>query len=409
MAYLFSDLQSEVARRSTKNQSGTQFTTAIKNVINTSIERISREANWKQLRRRGSFNTIATYSTGTVTATLGSRTITGASTLWLTNTTAAIAVGRRMTIGGSSQRYTITAIGSDTSITVDYAYDGTTASALTYTIYGQEFYNLPIQTNKEAFIYHEKFGFPYVLRYLSSHEFYSSSVNTLISYTPTHYSMWDVDTLIAQPTSASVASIVSSSTADTTQSVTFFGIVAGYPDSETLNVNGTTTVNGAKSFTSFDRIAKNASTTGRITCTSNSAANTLAVLPTGYQTDSIRYKKIQVFPLPDAAFPMQVYYYKQPFRLVNDGDVHELGDAFDEAIILLATTKIKLESNVEEGTNFMKLYMDEIKSLKEYNVDKLDWLPSLLKPGSQGFYSKRLNRFLSYANLGGSYGPGGVM
>lgn len=407
MAYLFSDLQAEVKRRATKNQGGDQFTIAIKNIINTSIERIAREANWKQLRRRGNFSTVAPYITGTISCTLGSTTVTGSGTSWLT--TGAIIPGRRMSLGGSSQRYTILAINSDTSITVDYAFDGTTASGLSYTIYGQEFYNLPIQTNKEAIIYHEKFGFPYAMRYVTSHEFYASSVNTLISYTPTHYHMWDVDTIIAQPTSASVFTIVSSSASDTTQKVTIFGTVSGFPDSEIINLNGTTNAVGSKTFSYVDRMTKNGSTVGRVTITSNSGGTTNAVLPTGYQTDSIRYKKVQVFPLPDSAFPIQVYFYKQPFRLVNDGDVHELGDSFDEAIILLSTAKVKYESNVEEGTRFLQMYSDEIKSLKDFNVDKLDWLPTLLRPGSQGFYSKRINRFLSYANLGGSYGPGGVM
>lgn len=409
MAYLFSDLQAEVARRGTKNQAGSTFTTPIKNLINTSIERIAREANWRQLRRRGSFNTVATYTTGTITCTNNSQTVTGVGTGWIS--VGGVIVGRRITLGGSNQRYTITAINSDTSLTVDYPYDGTTASLLTYVIYGQEFYNLPIQTNKEAIIYHEKFGFPYVMRYLTSHEFYSSSVNTLISYTPTHYHMWDQDASIAQPTSASVMTIVSSSNSDNGlgQTVTIFGLVAGYPDSETITLTGTTNAVGSKSFTSVDRASKNGTTTGRVTVTSNSGGATIAVIPTGYQTDAIRYKKIQVFPLPDSAFPMQVYYYKQPYRLVNDGDVHELGDAFDEAIILLATAKLKLESNIGEGTQFMALYNDEIKSLKQYNVDKLDWLPTLLRPDRQGFYSKRINRFLSYANLGGSYGPGGIL
>lgn len=402
MAYLFLDLQNEVARRGTKNQSGSDYTTAIKNLINTSIERIAREANWRQLRRRSSFNTVAPYTTGTITCTNGSQTVTGSSTLWVTNS---IKVGQRISLGGSSLRYTITAINSETSLTVDYQYDGTTASSLSYTIYGQEFYNLPIQTNKEAIIYHEKFGFPYALRYLTSREFYASSVNTLISYTPTHYHMWDIDSVINQPTSASAVTISSSSASDTSQTVTIFGTVSSYPDSEVLSLNGTSSVASTKSFSNIDRITKSASTTGRITATSNSANVTIAVLPTGYQTDAIRYKKVQLFPLPDAIIPIQVYYYKQPYRLVNDGDVHELGDAFDEAIILLSTAKLKLESNIDEGTRFMQLYTDEIKSLKEYNVDKLDWLPTLLRPGSRGFHSDRINRFLSYNNLGGSYGP----
>lgn len=402
MAYSFAELQAEVARRGTKNQGGSTFTTPIKNLINTSIERISREANWKQLRRRSSFNTTAPYTTGTVTCTNLSQTVTGSGTSWIA---AGIQVGQRISLGGSQLRYTITAISSATSLTVDYQYDGTTASSLTYTIYGQEMYNLPIQTNKEAFLYHEKFGFPFTLQYITDREFYSSSVNTLISYTPTHYRMWDVDNVINQPTSASVVTVVSSSSADTTQTISVFGTVSGYPDFEQIVLNGTTSVPGTKSFSNIDRITKSASTTGRVTCTTNSAGNTLAVIPTGYQTDAIRFKKIQLFPLPDSIIPIQVYFYKQPYRLVNDGDIHELGDAFDEAIILLATGKLKLEGNIDEGKTFIQLYQDELASLKKQNIDKLDWLPTLKRPG--GFNTNRLNRFLSYNQLGGNFGPAG--
>lgn len=409
MAYIFSELQAEVARRGTKNQGGSTFTTPIKNLINTSIERIAREANWKILRRSGKFYTVAPYITGTVSCTNGSTLVAGSGTLWLTGT-APVVVGRRMSLGGSNQRYTIVSINSDTSINVDYTFDGTTASGLTYTIYGQEEYNLPIQTNKEAILQHEKLGYPYVLQYITERQFYASAVNTLVQYTPTHYHMWLQDTVIAQPTSASVVTCVSSSSADTGQgqTVTVFGTVAGYPDSETITITGTSGAVGSKSFTNIDRVTKNATTTGRITTTSNSSGTIVAVIPTGYQTDSIRYKKVKLFPLVDSAFPIYVDFYKQPYRLVNDGDIHELGDAFDEAIILLATAKLKLESNIDEGTKFMALFQDELKSLKQYNVDKLDWLATLLKPGQYRYGTNRINRFLSYQQLGGGFGPSAV-
>lgn len=404
MAYLFSDLQAEVARRATRDQAGSTFTTAVKNTINTSLFRLSREAAWKQLRRKATFNTVAPYTTGTITGTNGSKSFTGSSILWIT---AAIAVGRRLTIQGSNQKYTILTITSENAFTTDYAYDGTTASGLTYTVYGQEEYNLPIQTNREAIIWHEKFGFPYKMRYVTENEFYSSCIDSLVTYTPTHYHMWDQNMVITQPTSASIVTLSSSSAADTTQTVTVFGTVSGYPDFETITLNGTSSANGAKSFSSVERVAKNASTTGRVTATTNSAAVTVAVMPVGNTTDGIAYKKIKVFPLPDAAFPISVYFYKQPYRLVNDADVHELGQEFDEAIILLATAKLKLETDIEVGAKFMAMYADEVKNLKEFNVDKLDWLPTLLRPSESRFNSSRLNRFLSYANLGGNFGPSG--
>ena len=48
--FTFIDLVNEVKRRATRDQGGTQFDTAIKNVVNTSLFRVAREAPWRQLR-----------------------------------------------------------------------------------------------------------------------------------------------------------------------------------------------------------------------------------------------------------------------------------------------------------------------------------------------------------------------
>ena len=126
-------------------------------------------------------------------------------------------------------------------------------------------------------------------------------------------------------------------------------------------MNGTTQALGSKSFTSIERVVKSGSTVGRVTVTTNSANNTVAVLPVGDTTGGILYKKIQLFPLPNEIIPINVQYYKDPYRLVNDEDIHELGQEFDEAIILLATSKMKYENNQTEGDKFYALYQDEIR------------------------------------------------
>ena len=64
MLYTFKDLQDEVKRRATRDQSGTTFDVAIKNIINTSLFRIGREALWRSLRRKGIVTTVTSYTTG---------------------------------------------------------------------------------------------------------------------------------------------------------------------------------------------------------------------------------------------------------------------------------------------------------------------------------------------------------
>lgn len=406
MALLYSDIQSEIKRRGARDQGGTQFDTAAKILANTSLYRVSREALWRPLRRKSSFDTSGEYTTGTVTATLDSKTVTGASTSWIS---AGIHIGQRISISGSSLPFIITAVSSATSLTVDRAYDGTTASSLTYTIYGREEYNLPIQCGRVGFIWHEQFGYPYVMGYITDRAFYLHGTPITTGNVPTLYRMWGQDDVLQQPIAASVMSISSSATADTSKSVTVFGTVSGYPDFETITTNGsdgTTVVAGTKSFTKVERISKSASTTGRVTVTSNSANVTVAVLPVGDSTDRIQYKKMQLFPLPTDVFPVQVQYYKDPWFLINDNDVHELGGDFDEAIICLAVAKLKAESSQKEAADWYALYKDEIRSLRKTNADKLDYFPFLERPHGRSD-AMRVHPQLAYSQISGMFGPSG--
>lgn len=327
----FSDLQSEVKRRSLKNQSGSDLDTAVKNIINTSLFRLSRESLWRQLRRT--------------------------TTLAITTST--------------------------------------------------EEFNLPVQVSYRMFMWHEDYGYPYVMRYMPSHEFYLTGVERDETGTPTHYRMWGEDMALEQPASASIVSIASSASSDQNIQVTVFGIVSGYPDYEVITTNGsdgTTSVNGVKSFTSIDRITKSSSSDGRITVTTNAGAETIAVLPVGDTTAGVRYRKIQLYPNANTAFTMNINYYKEPFRLVNAGDVHDLGQEFDEAIILLAVAKVNFESNKDEGDKFYALYKDELRTLRKHNIDKVDFFPKLGRPVDSPS-SGLIHPQLSYSQVGSAYGP----
>jgi hypothetical protein len=407
MALTFSDLVSEVKYRSINDQSGTEFDTTIKLTINNSLFRIARDANWTILRRIATFDTEQEYTTGTgaVTVTNGSKsvTITGATLI-----TDNIQVGRRIELGGSSLRYNIVTITSETTLTVDINYDGTSSAAQTYKIFGREEYNLPAQVGKVAFLFHEYYGNPCVLNYNSSFNFLGWGTNLIVEGTPTEYFAWAEDMVLRQPNSAAVMRIASSSSADTSKDVTVYGTVSGYPDQETITTNasnGTTVVSGSKLFSKVERVVKDASTTGRITVDTNSAAVTIAVLPAGDGTAGITYKKVRVWPVPDNVFPMNVWYYKMPWRLVNDDDVHELGQDFDEAIILLSVAKIKYQNNQKEGDRFLGLYKDELTSLRKVNADKLDFLDELKTAEQSRKYNPRIaNGLLDYRQLGGQYG-----
>lgn len=408
MASTFKDLQDEVLRRSTREQGGTQFTTATKNALNFALFRVAREAKWRSLRREGRFETIATYTTGsgggTFTASSKSITVVGATFL-----TDDIQIGRRIKLQGDSDRHTIETITGETTLTLTKAYGGTTISGTgTYSILGQETYNLPIQSNHRVFLWHEEYGYPLLLSYMTEQAFLGRIQDNTTESIPVYYRMWGEDMVISQPKAGSVMTVSSSSTSDTSISLTVFGTVSGYPDFEIITTDssdGTTGSAGAKVFTKVDRIVKSASSLGRLTITSDSANNTVSVLPVGDTTSGIMYSKASIYPLPNTVFPINAYYYKIPYRMVNDGDVHELGQEFDEVLIDLAVSRIDYESNKSEGDNFEVSFRRELVSLKKTNADKIDWLPTLQR-GLRSRTFPTVGSRLLYSQVGSQYGPG---
>lgn len=405
MSMNFLALQDEVKRRGIRNQGGTQFDQATKNLINTSIQRISREAPWRVLRRLASLNTETSYSTGTgaVTVTASSTSFSVVGATFITNN---IRIGRRIKFGTSGTYYTIATITSETAGTIDQSYDGTTSTTTSYEILPTEEYNLPIRSSWRSWIWHRAYGYPYKLYYVTDQDFRFFGIDDTNVGVPMAYRMWGVDDAIEQPTSGSVMRIASSLAADTNVKVTIFGTVSSYPDFETITTNasdGTTAVSGTKTFTRVDRIIKATTTVGRITVDSNSAAVTVATIPVGLMTQEVKYNKIQLYPLPDAIYPIYVQYYEEPYALVTDQDVHALGNDFDECIILLATSKLKAEQNETEADKFFALFTDEMRTLRRTNMDKPDFFETLKRPNysRKGFFG----RYLMWNQLGGNYGP----
>ena len=220
--------------------------------------------------------------------------------------------------------------------------------------------------------------------------------------------MWGEDMVIRQPSQATTMGVFSTKTADTSISVTIFGISGGYPAYEIITTNasdGATIVTGGVSFSSVERVSKSASSSGRIGvyCDANTST-TVAVMPMGDTTGGILYKKVKIHPCPTRVFPINVCYYKDPYRLVNDNDVHELGQEFDEAIILLSVAKVKGETEETGAGSFFSLWQDEMRSLRKTNMDKIDWLPTLQRPRGSA-KDQRVAPNLLYRQVGSYFGP----
>ena len=403
---MFKYLQDEVKCRAVKNQSGTEFDEEIKNIVNASLKRVGREAKWRQLRRSTHFNTVTSYTSGT-----GYMSVTQSSTAFTISDTAAsfwtdkIEVGRRIHFGTSGWNYTIRAFNSNTNGVIDILYRGTTSTATSYEIYPQEEYNLPVQVDHRAFLWHEDYGSPFRMHYIPDQSFIDTGVNLTEKGTPTHYRMWGENSVMAQPpTSTPLTVTLSTTTTDAAVEITIAGKVAGYPRSEKLRVSTGSTSNTAYEFESVEMASKDSNTAGTITITASRSGYTVAVLPAGDTTSNIKYSKVQIYPLPQRIFPINVFYYKDTYKMVNDDDIHELGENFNEAIILLSVAKIKYQDSQAEGDKWIDMYEDEIKNLKKTNVDKIDWLPILERP-NQGRSDPYVTKNLLFSQVGNYYGP----
>ena len=405
--FVYSELQDEVKRSAVRDKAGTEFDTGVKNAINRAIYRLAREARWRSLRRESTITTVTNYTTGTgaVSATKDSPNITVTGATFITD---GIEINRRIDVGGSTRKFRIKQITGETTLVLNQDYDGTTSTTQSYEIYPQGTYNLPIQASHEVILWHEQYGHPYQLNYITSQESFASGLYEDITSIPTHYRMWGEDMVIEQVRQPSVISVVSSSASDTSQQITVFGTVSGYPDFETINVTGTASSSGSKTFSSIERVSANTSArTGRITVSANSGQDTIAVLPVGNTTREVRYRKIQIRPLPTNEFPIFVYYYKTPYMLVNDNDIHELGEDFDSAVVFLATAIMRGETSQKEGTTYLGMYKDELKTLKRSHIDKIDWLPRLQSGNLISKLGGRFHRAVSYGQIGtgGWFGP----
>ena len=94
--------------------------------------------------RRASLITHAPYTTGTVAISASARTtVTGTDTLWNTAVTGFgvnnAQAGGKMKFSGLNEIYTVSAVGSDTSITLESRYTGDALTAGTYTYFEDEY------------------------------------------------------------------------------------------------------------------------------------------------------------------------------------------------------------------------------------------------------------------------------
>ncbi len=171
---------------------------------------------------------------------------------------------------------------------------------------------------------------PYLVRPKSEDDFDTRVPNPTATGNPDYYMLFEYAGVSTQPTSASVITVASSSTSDTTQSVLVRGVVSGQEDYELVNLNGTTSVATTKQFTSVRSISKSAATAGRITCTSNSGAVTVLVM--GPLEKTTKLKKVRFYPTPSSSLTATFKHFKEPFIPTQALDDSEIPGRWDYVV-----------------------------------------------------------------------------
>jgi len=140
----FSDLIADLSNR-IRGQTGVTATdTIMKRMINIALQDMHLGFDYKfpWAERSGRLIVRAQYETGTVTATQGSTTLTGTSTVWTTTDAFSIANARangKVKIAGGLTPYTVSTVGGAGSITLSSKFTEATATDTTYVYYEDEY------------------------------------------------------------------------------------------------------------------------------------------------------------------------------------------------------------------------------------------------------------------------------
>lgn len=140
----FSDLYTAL-QNALREQTGVTATqTVCKRAINTALQdmHVGYAEHFQWAERRAILVTHPQYTTGTVTATQGSTTLTGSGTAW--NTTGSFGVtnviaGGKLRINGGSEIYEVSSVGSDTALTLTSRFTQDTVSGAAYVSFEDEY------------------------------------------------------------------------------------------------------------------------------------------------------------------------------------------------------------------------------------------------------------------------------
>ena len=273
---------------------GTTRRAAIRRAVQQRLFEYAASYDWPHYRSRGTLTTIDDYTTGTVAVTNGSKTVTGTSTVF----TAAMG-GRKFRVGSENAWYDIDTRDSNTQLTLQQDYQGTTASGSTYTIFQDE-YKLEATVHKLLDIRQIEDSLVMLgLSYLDMDRWFPDP-DTLND--PTHFSL--IGRRDDRYTTGTVA--VTSGSRTITGTSTVWTSVPGLSRGSRLSIDDTDEV-----FT-VETIASDTSLTVYELPTVTDSSSAYRIF-----TNNLL---VQVWEVPDATKNLYYRFQRLPYPLVNDED-----------------------------------------------------------------------------------------
>ena len=173
-----------------------EYQNQVNDAIEMALDEIAAACAWQWLKRQYRFTTKTRYTAGTITVTNRSATVTGSSTVWSTGTLVNVAASH-LVLGSQSGGYLISAIGGDTSLTIDPIYGGSNASGQTYQILNDQY---EMATGCWWIRSLREINSPAPLRLLDMETWVHETGGTYREGTPTHAIIMGADTSAASTT-----------------------------------------------------------------------------------------------------------------------------------------------------------------------------------------------------------------
>jgi hypothetical protein len=152
---------------------------------------------------------------------------------------------------------------------------------------------------------------------------------------PTRYAIWGKSPVAAPLPSAQMVKIVSSSASDTgaTYTVQLRGIASGTTSAVNIAMSptGTTAVTSGTALSQILSVGWATPWNGELTMTANTTGETLLYVKTGCTLPT--YPIVHLLDKPNSADTLEYRFFRQPYTMVNDGDVPDIPPPHSEILV----------------------------------------------------------------------------